>query len=151
MRVTLSDTARRFIALFEDVTGATARDCLVYDGDETEADDGAGDDRVAFLVAAGEMGQAIGPGGRRVQRLTEKLGREVTLVEDADTPEAFVANALAPAVVTHVTISEQNDRVAYVEVEAEDRGVAIGVDGRNIRTARAFAARHWDLDDIQLT
>jgi N utilization substance protein A len=149
MRVTLSDTARRFIALFEDVTGATARDCLVYDGDEDQ--DEEGEDRVAFLVAAGEMGQAIGPGGKRVQRLTDKLGREVTLVEDADTPEAFVANALAPAVVTHVTISEQNDRVAYVEVDADDRGVAIGVDGRNIRTAREFAARHWDLDDIQLT
>jgi N utilization substance protein A len=144
MRVTLSDTARRYIALFEDVTGATARDCLVHDdGDEGE--------RVTFLVAAGEMGQAIGPGGRRVQRLEEKLGREVTLVEDADTPEAFVANALAPAVVTHVTVSEQNDRVAYVEVDSADRGVAIGVDGRNIRTARELAQRHWELDDIQLT
>ena len=144
MRVTLSDTARRYIALFEDVTGATVRDCLVRD---EEGDD----ERVAFLVAAGEMGQAIGPGGRRVEAVREKLGREVTLVEDADTPEAFVANALAPAVVTHVTISEQNDRVAYVEVDSEDRGVAIGVDGRNIRTAREFAQRHWDLDDIKLT
>jgi N utilization substance protein A len=147
MRVTLSDTARQYIALFEDVTGATARDCLVDDGDD-------GDDeheQVTFLVTAGEMGQAIGPGGQRVQRLEEKLGRKVSLVEDADTPEAFVANALAPAVVTHVTISEQNDRVAYVEVDSADRGVAIGVDGRNIRVARELARRHWDLDDIQLT
>jgi N utilization substance protein A len=144
MRVTLSDTARRYIALFEDVTGATARDCLVHD----DGDDG---ERVTFLVAAGEMGQAIGPGGRRVQRLEEKLGREITLVEDADTPEAFVANALAPAVVRHVTVSEQNDRVAYVEVDSADRGVAIGVDGRNIRTARELARRHWELDDVQLT
>ncbi|WP_372912500.1 NusA-like transcription termination signal-binding factor [Salinigranum sp.] len=140
MRVTLSDTARQYIALFEDVTGATARDCLVHD-----------DGRVTFLVAAGEMGQAIGPGGKRVQRVEEKLGREVTLVEDADTPEAFVANALAPAVVTHVTVSEQNDRVAYVEVDSEDRGVAIGTAGKNIRTARELARRHWDLDDVQLT
>ncbi|WP_142860112.1 NusA-like transcription termination signal-binding factor [Salinigranum halophilum] len=142
MRVTLSDTARQFIALFEDVTGATARDCLVHE------DDGG---RVTFLVAAGEMGQAIGPGGRRVQQVEEKLGREVTLVEDADTAEAFVANALAPAVVTHVTVSEQNDRVAYVEVDAADRGVAIGAGGKNIRTARELARRHWDLDDVQLT
>jgi N utilization substance protein A len=145
MRVTLSDTARQYIALFEDVTGATARDCLVRDEDE------GGDERVTFLVAAGEMGQAIGPGGRRVQQVEEKLGREVTLVEDADTAEAFVANALAPAVVNHVTVSEQNDRVAYVEVDAEDRGVAIGGDGRNIRVARELARRHWDLDDVQLT
>jgi N utilization substance protein A len=146
MRVTLSDTARQYIALFEDVTGATARDCLVREDADSE-----GDERVTFLVAAGEMGQAIGPGGRRVQQVEEKLGREVTLVEDADTAEAFVANALAPAVVNHVTVSEQNDRVAYVEVDAEDRGVAIGVDGRNIRVARELARRHWDLDDVQLT
>jgi N utilization substance protein A len=143
MRVTLSDRDRQYIALFEDVTGATARDCLVHDE--------GGDERVTFLVAAGEMGQAIGPGGKRVKRVESKLGLEVTLVEDADTPEAFVANALAPAVVNHVTISEQNDRVAYVEVESADRGVAIGSDGRKIRVARELAARHWDLDDVQLT
>jgi N utilization substance protein A len=153
MRVTLSDTARQYIALFEDVTGATARDCLVHDADvERDGEPPSENEkRVTFLVAAGEMGQAIGPGGRRVREVEEKLGRTVTLVEDADTPEAFVANALAPAVVNHVTVSEQNDRVAYVEVDAADRGVAIGVDGRNIRIARELARRHWDLDDIQLT
>ena len=56
MRVTLSDRDRRFIARFEDETGATARDCLIYDEP----------DRVVFLVAAGEMAQAVGPGGRNV-------------------------------------------------------------------------------------
>jgi len=50
-----------------------------------------------------------------------------------------------------VTISEQNDRVAYVEVPEPDRGVAIGADGANIETARTLAKRHYDIDDIQLT
>jgi N utilization substance protein A len=139
MRVTLSDDARRYIALFEDVTGATARDCLVYD------------DRVVILVTAGQMGQAIGPDGRTIGRVEERIGRSVDLVEDADTPEAFVASALAPAAVRHVTISEQNDRVAYAEVPEPDRGVAIGAGGRNIETARTLARRHYDIDDIQLT
>jgi N utilization substance protein A len=139
MKVTLSDAARQFIALFEDVTGATGRDCLVFD------------DRVVILVSAGEMAQAIGPGGRTVQRLEERIGRDVQLVEDAGTPEDFVASALAPAAVRHVTISEQDDRVAYVEVPEADRGVAIGADGSNIQTARKLARRHHDIDDIQLT
>ncbi|MFB6102908.1 MAG: NusA-like transcription termination signal-binding factor [Haloplanus sp.] len=143
MRVTLSDRDRRYIACFEDETGATARDCLVFE-DEDE-------DRVVFLVAAGEMGQAVGPDGRRVRAVEETLGRTVELVEDADTPEAFVANALAPAAVQHVTISEQGDRIAYAEVPDADRGAAIGRDGRNIRTARRLASRHYDLDDVQLT
>jgi N utilization substance protein A len=141
MRVTLSDRDRRFITRFEDETGATARDCLVYEDE----------DRVVFLVAAGEMAQAIGPGGRNVRRVEEALGRTVELVEDADTPEAFVANVLAPAAVQHVTISEQGDRVAYAEVPDADRGAAIGRDGRNIETARRLARRHYELDDVQLT
>ncbi|MFC6826779.1 NusA-like transcription termination signal-binding factor [Halopelagius fulvigenes] len=139
MKVTLSDAERRYIALFEDETGATARDCLTFD------------DRVVILVAAGEMGQAIGPGGQNVKKVEEKIGRSVELVEDADTSEAFVASALAPAAVRHVTISQQDDRVAYVEVANEDRGVAIGKEGKNIETARTLARRHYDIDDIQLT
>ncbi|RDI71553.1 NusA-like transcription termination signal-binding factor [Halopelagius longus] len=139
MKVTLSDAERRYIALFEDETGATARDCLTFD------------DRVVILVAAGEMGQAIGPGGQNVKKVEEKIGRSVELVEDADTSEAFVASALAPAAVRHVTISQQDDRVAYVEVADEDRGVAIGKEGKNIETARTLARRHYDIDDIQLT
>lgn len=139
MTITLSDAARQYIAAFEEETGATARDCLVYD------------DRIVVLVAAGQMGRAIGPNGRTVRSVEEQLDREVELVEDADTPKAFVASALAPAAVRHVTVSEQNDRVAYVEVEEADRGVAIGRDGRNIDAARELARRHYDLDDVQLT
>jgi N utilization substance protein A len=143
MVVTLSDTARQFIALFEDETGATARDCVVF-----EAED---DERVVFLVKPGNMAQAIGSGGETVQKIEDQLDRDVTLVEDADTPEAFVANALAPAAVYNVTVSEDDETVAYAEVDSEDTGIAIGEDGRNITAAEKLAKRHYDIDDIQLT
>lgn len=139
MKVTLSDEAMRLIGLFDELTEVSAKDCLVED------------DRVVILVPAGEMGKAIGPAGKTVKRFEERVGKTVELVEDADTPAAFVASALAPAAIRHVTISEQDDRVAYVEVEDADRGVAIGKDGKNIQTARVLARRHYDVDDIQLT
>ena len=50
----------------------------------------------------------------------------------------------------NVTISENQDTVAYVEVASEDRGVAIGADGRTIEAARTLAERHFGLDDVQL-
>jgi N utilization substance protein A len=138
---TLSDRERRYLALFEEVTGATGRDCVVTD-----------DGRVLVVVKAGEMGQAIGPGGQNVQQLEDKIGEAVKLVEDADTTANFVANALAPAAVYNVTISETDaGTVAYAEVADEDRGVAIGADGRNIEEARRLANRHFDVEDIQLT
>jgi N utilization substance protein A len=145
MVVTLSDTARQFIALFEDETGATARDCVLF---ETEGED---DERVVFLVKPGDMAQAIGSGGETVRKVEDQLDRDVTLVEDADTAEAFVANALAPAAVYNVTVSEDDETIAYAEVDSEDTGIAIGEEGRNITAAEKLVKRHYDIDDIQLT
>ena len=139
MRVELSDEARRYMGQFDELTDVTPKDCLVEG------------DRLVFLVPVGEIASAIGQGGETVKRAEEQLGKSIELVEDAETPEGFVASALAPAAVNAVTISEQNDRVAYVEVAAPDRGVAIGADGANIETARQLAKRHHGIDDIQLT
>ena len=139
MPVTLSDEARRYIALFDDETDVPAIDCLVDD------------DRLAFVVPAGTMGRAIGPGGDHVRRVESALGRDVTVVENADNAADFVANALAPAAVYNVTISENDTTVAYAEVDTEDRGVAIGADGRRIDLARRLAKRHFDVDEIELS
>ena len=136
---TLSDAARQFIAAFEEETEAAARDCVVEE------------DRALILVAAGDMGEAIGPGGQHVRRVEETIGKDVKLVEDADTAEAFVANALSPAAVHNVTISEDDETIAYAEVAEEDTGAAIGKGGENIEAARTLVARHHDVDDIQLT
>ena len=141
MTVTLSDEARRLVALYERETDATVRDCVIDDEH----------DRLIFLVAPGDMPEAIGPDGKHVRAVEERLGREVKLVEDADNAADFVANALAPAAVYNVTISENNDLVAYVEVAQEDRGAAIGASGRNIDAARMLADRHFDVDAVELT
>ena len=138
MGVTLEDDARRYLAAFEDVTGAAGRDCVVRD------------ERLLIVVAAGEMGEAIGSGGETIRRYEREVDRSVRLVEDAEGPADFVASALAPAAVYNVTISENDDTVAYVEVAREDRGVAIGKDGWTIEAARTLAERHFGIDDVQL-
>ncbi|MFC4249234.1 NusA-like transcription termination signal-binding factor [Natribaculum luteum] len=139
MGVTLSDDARQYLALFEDVTGATGRDCVLENG------------RLLVVVAPGQMGEAIGPGGRHVTQFERQVDKSVRLIEAAETAAAFVANALAPAAVYNVTISENDDTIAYVEVADEDRGVAIGKDGLTIEAARTLAERHFGIDDVQLT
>lgn len=141
MAIELSDEARQFLTLFEDQTGVTVRDCVVVEDH----------DLVVFLVKAGEMSDAIGPGGRNVERVESELDREVKLVEDAPSAAGFVANALAPAAVYNVTISRNQDTLAYVEVAQEDRGIAIGSGGKNIEAARRLAARHFDVDGVELT
>ena len=141
MAIRLSDEARQLAALFESETEATVRDCVI--------DDDHG--RVLLLIKPGEMAQAIGPAGEHVSRVEDRVGKPIKLVGDAETPEVFVANALAPAAVYNVTISENDDRVAYVEVDDADRGAAIGDGGKNIDAARLLAKRHFGVDDVELT
>ena len=141
MPVTLTDEARRYIAVLEEETDVGATDCLVDDEY----------DRVVFVVPPGSMGRVIGPGGEYVERLERKLGRDVEVVEGATTPEDFVANALAPAAVYNVTVSENDTTVASAEVDHDDTGVAIGKGGRNIDLARRLVERHFGIDEIELT
>ncbi|SDQ23436.1 NusA-like transcription termination signal-binding factor [Natronobacterium texcoconense] len=141
MGVTLDDDTRQYLAAFEDVTGVNGRDCIVT---------GESENRLLIVVENDRIGEAIGPGGRTVSRFEERVGMPVRLVEGADDPETFVANTLAPAAVYNVTISENEDTVAYVEVAQEDRGVAIGSNGRTIDAARRLVDRHFGIDDIQL-
>ncbi len=142
MRVTIPEEARQYIGAFEAETDTTVRDCIVDDEE----------DRLVFVVKAGEMGRAIGPDGKRVQKLEERFGKDVELVEDAPTAEGFVASALEPAAVYNVTVSEGEDgTVAFAEVDEEDKGAAIGSGGKNIAMAERLAKRHFDIDEIQLT
>ena len=142
----LSDEARQHIALFEDVTGVAARDCIVARDDES---------RVVFVVPPEGMADAIGPGGRTVSTLEERLGTAVELVEDAAEPGPFVANALRPAAVYEVPVRErerddETELVAYAEVDAADFGAAIGAGGRNVAMAARLAERHHGVDAIEL-
>lgn len=155
MPVRLSDEARRYIAAFEEITDVPARDCVLES------------DRAVFVLPPGYMADAIGPDGRTVSDVEERLNRRVELVEDADRPGDFVANALRPAAVYGVTIREREsaagtgdgdrnddpddlERVAYAEVDAADFGAAIGSGGRNIEMAVELAGRHHAIDAIEL-
>ena len=91
---TLSLEDIQLINLIETSTGAKAND-LVRE-----------DNTIILVVQKGDLGKAIGKGGSNAQKLKQKLGKEITVIEDADDPKTFVANALAPAVLRSVDVSE---------------------------------------------
>nr|KXH74776.1 MAG: hypothetical protein AM325_12475 [Candidatus Thorarchaeota archaeon SMTZ1-45] len=128
------------IARFEQITGAAAIDVIRDDEGE----------RIIVVVRPKQLGKAIGRGGVNVKAASEAFGRPVDVVEMAETAEAFVMSALAPARVESVKIIEQRDgtRVASVTVNTEDRGIAIGREGRNVARARILVRRHFDLNNV---
>ncbi|MCK4928377.1 MAG: NusA-like transcription termination signal-binding factor [Methanosarcinales archaeon] len=131
----------RYIALFENVTGATAMDCLVDDDNN----------RVIFVVKSGDMGIAIGKNGEHINRVVKNVGRHVEVVEYSDEPEKFIKDLLQPANASSVKIGYKGDRrIAYVEVSIKEKGLAIGRNGRNIEKVKLLAKRHHDIDDVTI-
>ena len=139
-RVKLSMDDMALIAKFEKITGAAAIDVIRDDEGE----------RIIIVVRPKQLGKAIGRGGVNVKAASDAFGRAVDVVEIADTPEAFVKSALAPARVEDVKIIEHRDgtKVVSVTVNSEDRGIAIGRDGRNVARARILVRRHFDLNNV---
>jgi transcription termination/antitermination protein NusA len=137
--VKLTTEGIRYIALFESLTGAIARDCYVDDEN----------DRVIFVVKKGDMGLAIGKNGNNINRVKKSIGKHIEIVEYSDEVDEFVANALQPVFVKKVQIIVKESRkLAYVEVMSKDRGIAIGKNGRNIQKAKVLAQRHYGLEDV---
>ncbi|MHA1577081.1 MAG: NusA-like transcription termination signal-binding factor [Candidatus Thorarchaeota archaeon] len=139
-KVKLSMDDMKLIAVFEQITGAAAVDVI-------RDDEGK---RMIFVVREKQLGKAIGRGGSNVKAAADAFERPVDVVEIAETIDEFIRNCLAPARVEQISISEtkDNDLIARVTVKKEDRGIAIGRDGRNVGRARILCKRHFDLDNV---
>lgn len=138
--IRLSDEEMRYITLFESITGATAKDCIIDNENN----------RIIFLIKQGEMGIAIGKNGINIKRATKLIGKPVEVVEAADTPEELIKNALFPAKVHAVKITRDASGrlIANVAVDPKDKGLAIGREGSKIQRARILAKRYFDIDAV---
>ena len=130
----------RLMSLFQNVTGATARDCVE---DEKQ-------DRVIFVVNAGKMGLAIGKGGSHIKTLQNIIKRNIELVEYSDDPKVFLKNMLNSKLVSEVKINKRADGTlqAIVIVDPRKKGIVVGREGRNAEKARLLAKRYFEISSV---
>jgi len=133
----------RYIALFESITGAAVKDCIV--DDELN--------RVIFVVREGDIGVAIGRGGKNIRLLERMTGKKHEIIEHSENPTQFIKNALKPARVNEIRITERPDgkSFAVVAVNPRDKGVAIGKNGRNAERIRFLAKRYFQIQNVSIT
>jgi len=141
--IKITSNEMRYIALFESISGASVRDCIV---DEEQG-------RVIFVVKEGEIGAAIGKGGRNIRLLERMTGKKHEIIEFSDDPAQFIKNALKPAMVKEVRITERPDgkTMAVVNVHPRDKGVAIGKNGKNAERLRLLTKRYFQIQNVSIT
>ncbi len=138
--IKLTTDQMRMMSLFQNVTGATARDCVE---DEKQ-------DRVIFVVNTGKMGLAIGKGGVHIKSLQNIVKRNVELVEFDDDPAKFLTNLLNSKLISEVKINKRADgtKQAIIMVDPRKKGIVVGREGRNAEKARLLAKRYFDIGSV---
>ena len=138
--IKLTNDQIKLMSLFQNVTGATARDCIE---DEKL-------DRVIFVVNPGKMGLAIGKGGITIRNLQNVVKRNVELVEYSEDPTEFLKNMLNPKLVSEVKINKRLDgsMQAIVMVDPKKKGIVVGREGRNAEKARLLAKRYFQISSV---
>ncbi|NIP37059.1 MAG: NusA-like transcription termination signal-binding factor [Thermoplasmata archaeon] len=125
------------IALFERFTRVPATDYI-----ETGR-------AVYFVVPAGSMRKL--KDNRGLERLSQKMGKTVRMVEIRDQPEAFLKSLFWQYGVEEATVEETPDGlVGRVRVSPLRKGRAIGKGGENLKALRVLAKRHAGIVSIHL-
>ena len=85
-----------------------------------------------------------------LERMTNKKHE---IIEYAENPQQFIKNALKPARIKEIRISERPDgkTIAVVSVNPKDKGVAIGKNGKNAERIRFLAKRYFQIQNVSIT
>lgn len=106
-------------------------------------------DRAKIAVTSNEkdvdpVGACVGMKGSRVQSIIKELrGEKIDIIEWSDEPSVFAANALSPAKVSQVRITDIENRQMTVIVGEDQLSLAIGKKGQNVRLATRLVG--WDI------
>ncbi len=142
MSIKFNSNEIRYIALFESMTGAMVRDCII---DDDHA-------KVTFVVKNGDMGLAIGKGGSTVNKVKKAVDKGVEIVEHSEDPTVFIKNLLAPAELQSIKVlkKDSGECVATVTADNTNKRIAIGKGGANIERAKLIANRQHNISNIIL-
>ncbi|QXJ27180.1 NusA protein-like protein, archaeal [Saccharolobus shibatae B12] len=95
------------------------------------------------------MGVAIGKSGINVKKLRKIIGKDIELVAYSDNLEELVKNLMSPARVRSVkVVNTSSKKSVYITIDPQDKGLAIGKNGRNVARAKLILKRYMDIDNV---
>jgi N utilization substance protein A len=91
------------------------------------------------------IGSLVGQRGVRVQTVINELaGEKIDIILWDENEEQYLANAMSPAKVLSVKITDPDNKVVLVEVADDQFSLAIGKGGQNVRLAAKLTG--WKID-----
>jgi N utilization substance protein A len=132
--IKLSGQEINYITLFEKLTGATVKDCILSED-------------LTFVIKEGDMGLAIGKEGVIINKIKREMGREIHVYEHSTDSVKFIKNLFYPINIDKVEVNGKNIKV-FISPEFKKR--VIGRGGKKINSVKEIAKRHLDIEEIQV-
>ncbi len=125
----------RLITLFENLTDAPVKDCVINN------------DTIYFIVEEGKVGMAIGKNGSKVKNAENLIKKNIKIIEFSNDPIVFVKKMIPQ--VADVKIRNENKKaVVELKVEKKYRALVIGRDGKNLKLYEKILRRNHDIDNL---
>jgi transcription termination/antitermination protein NusA len=144
----LDRESMELISLFNNISGAIIKDCLIYESPEDSSE------IIIFLVKKEDVGKAIGRSGEHVKDLMSKLNKKIDVIpysDDLNTFIQYIFNTTKNSIkVQNIEIKESRNgrKTVIISVPPKDRGKAIGKNGSMIRKVKRLVTRHFEVDNV---
>lgn len=134
-RIKYDSDSMSLMALFESLTGAKVKDCIV-------------NEKVIFIIEENEMGKAIGKSGANIKMVEGKLKKKVKLVEFSSDLLQFVKNMAYPAGVADVT--HDGGIVTIRGKDTSSKAMLIGRERQSISHLSDIVKRYFSVREIKV-
>ena len=147
-RIKLDRQSMELISLFNNISGAIIKDCLIFESPENQSE------IIIFLVKKEDVGKAIGKAGEHVKDLMAKLQKKIDVIPWSENLEQFIQfilNTTKNSIqVQNIEIKESRNekKTVIISVRPQDRGKAIGKEGSMIRKIKLLVLRHFEVDNV---
>ncbi|MBS3055669.1 MAG: NusA-like transcription termination signal-binding factor [Candidatus Aenigmarchaeota archaeon] len=137
MTLTFDNDTIRLMNLFENITGAPVKDCLI------DNENGI----VYFVIQEDKVGVAIGKNGAAVKKAERMIGKSIKLFEFSKDVTDFVKKLVPQA--TSIKIKSEDDKtVIEIKVDKKDKAMVIGRDARNLKLFKELLQRSHNVNDL---
>lgn len=137
MTVVFDSNTINLITFFENLTGATVKDCVVDDETNT----------IYFLIEEGKLGIAIGKNGAKVKSAEKVLNKKIKLIEFSQDVCKFVKNLIPKA--DDITIKDDCEKkIIEIKVEKNEKPSVIGRDKRKLKIMKEILKRNYKFDEL---
>ena len=134
MTIVFDTETIKTINLFETVSQASVKDCIIMD------------DRIYFLIEEGGLKKII-ENGQLLKNLEKMLNKKILIFEYSKDVSLFLKNSIRG--IREIKIrNEKEEKVVEIGVDNSVKSLVIGKDGKNIKALRQILKRNYNIDNL---